>query len=52
MVHEDMKEFLCGRLYDSNEKYGPAKKLESSVVGVYDDLLRFGVRTIKGFRRR
>lgn len=49
---EDMKEFLSGRLYDSNEKYGPAKKLESSVVGVYDDLLRFGVRTIKGFRRR
>ena len=49
---EDMKEFLSGRLYDSNEKYGPAKKLESNIVGVYDDLLRFGVRTIKGFRRR
>lgn len=49
---EDMKEFLSGRLYDSNEKYGPIKKLESNIVGVYDDLLRFGVRTTKGFRRR
>ena len=49
---ENMKEFLSGRLYDSNEKYGPTKKLESNIVGVYDDLLRFGVRTIKGFRRR
>lgn len=49
---EDMKEFLSGRLYDSNEKYGLTKKLESNIVGVYDDLLRFGVRTVKGFRRR
>ncbi|WP_102048681.1 radical SAM protein [Pygmaiobacter massiliensis] len=49
---EDMKEFLSGRLYDSNEKYALTKKLESNIVGVYDDLLRFGVRTVKGFRRR
>lgn len=49
---EDMMEFLSGRLYDFNEKYGVTKKLASNIVGVYDDLMRFGIQTVKGFRRR
>lgn len=49
---DDMMEFLSGKLYDSNEKYNAIKKMESNIVGVYDDLLRMGVRTVKKFRRR
>lgn len=49
---DDMMEFLSGKLYDSNEKYNVIKKIESNIVGVYDDLLRMGVRTVKKFRRR
>lgn len=49
---EDMRRFLSGRLYDSNETYDLIKKLESNIVGAYDDLFRFGAQTVKRFKKR
>lgn len=47
---DDMKQFLEGRLYNSNLEYDFIQKMKSGAVGCIDDLLRVGVRTVKRYR--
>ena len=49
---DGMKEFLSGRLYDSNKQYDSMKKIKSNIIGIYDDFLRVFIRMIKKIGKR
>lgn len=47
-----MKQFLSGKLQESNCQYGPCKKFIADGIGILDGLLFFGYQNIKGFFKK